>query len=376
MKKINVNLPNRTYPILIAQGLYRRLPDLLSKLALGNHAVVITCARILKACPIEPSRLLKTGNYSILLVPDGEAAKQARVLLAMARKTLSIQGLTRKPYIVCLGGGTVGDMGGFLAAIYKRGIPYVQVPTTLLAQIDSSIGGKTAIDLKQAKNILGAIYQPKAVLIDPLFLRTLRPDVVRDGMAEAIKYALISDADFFKCLTERRGRILSLKDPEISDMIYRCAAIKADLVSRDEKEEKGLRTTLNFGHTLGHALEAAGGYRRLTHGQAIGLGMIYAGALSVMLGLTQRAVAGRIYATIADYGLPVWLPYPPQKVMSALIHDKKFIAGKIRMVLLKNIGESIVCDDIEENTVKKSLEMFLGNKLLKYLGITHCRTSG
>ncbi|RLC33488.1 MAG: 3-dehydroquinate synthase, partial [Candidatus Nealsonbacteria bacterium] len=256
--------------------------------------------------------------------------------------------------IACLGGGTIGDLGGFAASIYKRGIPYIQIPTTLLAQIDSSIGGKTAIDLNIAKNILGSFYQPKAVFIDPIFLKTLPLPEIKQGLAEIIKYGVIKNKDFFFFLKKNYKKILKLDKACILKIINICAGMKAQIVSQDEKEKKGLRTILNFGHTLAHALESSLRYKKLSHGEAVSLGMLYAAQLSYHLGKCNKKCLEEILQMIKLFGLPYRISFDPLSLYKSLCYDKKFISGKIRMVLVKEIGRVKVVENINPNSVKKA----------------------
>jgi len=266
--------------------------------------------------------------------------------------------LNRKIFVICLGGGTVGDVGGFAASIYKRGVPYIQIPTTLLSVIDASIGGKTAIDLAEAKNILGTFYQPRAVFIDPNFLNTLEEKQIIDGIAEAIKYAVIKNEAFFNFLSENFREIISLKAPSVLKVIDTCVDIKAKIVEADEREKRGIRTILNFGHTFAHALEAASKYKKVSHGQAVSLGMLYAAYLSNKLGLCSMNELCQIRDLLKKFGLPVKCKYDPKAIYKAMSYDKKNISGKFRLVLLQKIGRVKVVDGISKSLIAGTIKEF------------------
>jgi len=358
MKVIKVNLPKNSYNIYIKQNLFKDIGRYVKKLNLGNFAVIVTSRSVFSFYAKTIAKSFVNLSHTAIILPDGESAKQKTSLFGIIQKILKVNTLNRKVFIVCLGGGTVGDAGGFAASIYKRGIPYIQVPTTLLAQIDASIGGKTAIDLKEAKNILGAFYQPKAVFIDPNFLNTLGKEQLKEGLAEAIKYAVIKDVGFFAFLMKNYQEILSLNPVFISKVIDTCAGIKANIVAQDEKEKKGIRTILNFGHTFAHALEAALRYTKLSHGKAVSLGMLYAAYLSSQLGFCSMNEAYQIRDLLEKFELPVKSKYDFKRVYKAMSYDKKNISGKFRLVLLKDIGKVKVVDEIPEKIISKTLKEF------------------
>jgi 3-dehydroquinate synthase len=255
----------------------------------------------------------------------------------------------------------VGDLGGLAAGLYRRGIRYVQVPTTLLAQVDSSIGGKTAVDLPHGKNLVGMFYQPGVVLIDPAFLRTLPDRQFRSGLAEVIKSGVIADARLFSLLEGTTLQKLRRDEPLLQEIISRTVRVKASLVSKDELETKGLRTLLNFGHTFGHAVEAAVGFRRIfTHGEAVAGGMQVASDISRRLGRMPEQEHRRLMTLIRRMGLPVRAPgLPPAKLRRAMSHDKKWGKGKNRWVLPDRIGRCTVRDAVPERTVRQAIESFL-----------------
>jgi len=362
MKTIRVNLANNPYRIYIQQGLTSQIPTLIKKLGIGDLGLILTSPNIYAAHKKLIKKTFSAQNYKTIMLPDGEKAKSKDCLFAVINEILKHQVWNKRIFLVCLGGGTIGDVGGFAASIYKRGIPFVQIPTTLLAQIDASIGGKTAIDLKEAKNILGTFYQPKAVFIDPVFLTTLSGREIKQGLAEAIKYGAIMDKVFFDFLKTNHENILSLNAPDIMRIISTCATIKAKIVATDEKEKKGLRTILNFGHTLAHAMETSLNYHRLSHGEAVAIGMIYAARLSSWMGKCAPSAALEIENTVKLFGLPVSIKVNFLTICEALVYDKKFSAGNVRMVLLEKIGKVLVEANIPLATIKKSLKLFFRNQ--------------
>ena len=358
MKIISVKLENSPYKIYLGYNALKEIPSILKKLKPGNFGLVITSAKILNLHKKKIKSVFGGKNYKIITVVDGEGVKSKKWLFRVIQEAVKADTLNRKIFIICLGGGTIGDLGGFAASIYKRGVPYIQIPTTLLAQIDSSIGGKTAIDLKEAKNILGTFYQPKAVIIDPAFLLTLPTREVKQGLAEAIKYGIIKDKDFFYFLKKNYQKIIKLNSAAILKLISVCAEIKAKIVSKDEKENKGLRTILNFGHTMAHALESSLQYKKLSHGEAVSLGMLYAAQLSRILGKCPQNELKQVTAIIKLFALPAKISFDPLTLYESLMYDKKFITGKIRMVLLRKIGQVEVVEDISSQTIKKTLNFF------------------
>jgi 3-dehydroquinate synthase len=256
-------------------------------------------------------------------------------------------------------GGVIGDLAGFVAAVYKRGVPYVQIPTTLLAQIDSAIGGKVAIDLSVGKNLAGAFYQPKLVLSDVKFLTTLDQRQIRNGLAEAVKYGVILDQKLFAYLEKNSAQFLSLDKRVLTKVVEECSRIKAGVVSKDERETKGLRMILNFGHTLGHALENAGGYHRFHHGEAVALGMRMAAYISCRKGMLKAGQAKRLNDLLTLIGLPqTFKGVAQKKILDAMHHDKKFVAGKNRFVLARNIGSVQVVSDVALSLIQEAIQKY------------------
>jgi len=277
-------------------------------------------------------------------------------------KKVSHKTRTHRPLILALGGGVVGDLAGFVAATFRRGVPYIQLPTTLLAQVDSAIGGKVGIDLPEAKNLIGAFYQPKAVLEDTDFLGTLPARQVRNGMGEVIKYAVIQSPELFRYLEDNIKSVLSLETNAIEKVISECAAIKAWVVEKDERDVKDIRIALNFGHTLGHAIEAASGYSgAYNHGESVALGMLLACEMAMRLDMLKDGDFQRIKALIRKAGLPGRIEggISVQKIMEAHEYDKKFSAGVNRFVLPTGIGAVEVIEDIPELLIKTVLKEYV-----------------
>jgi 3-dehydroquinate synthase len=358
VKTIKVNVKNHPYPIYIGYDLIKDISFYLKNLNIGNFGIIITSNRIYSLYKDLIKKVFNVISYRIIKVIDGEKTKSKKWLFKVIDEIIKVDTWNRKIFIICLGGGTIGDLGGFVASIYKRGIPYIQIPTTLLAQIDASIGGKTSIDLKEAKNILGTFYQPKAVFIDPSFLSTLNLKEIKEGIAEAIKYGIIKDESFFYFLKNHSKEILSLNTDCILRLIFTCAKIKAEIVEKDEKEEVGIRTILNFGHTFAHALETSLRYRKFFHGEAVSLGMFYASILSYLLDMCNFRDVWEVKEIIKLYSLPIRVLFNYLTLYDSMNYDKKFIYGKIRMVLLKKIGKVEVVEGIPGKLIKKSLKFF------------------
>ncbi|MCK4810335.1 MAG: 3-dehydroquinate synthase [Candidatus Omnitrophica bacterium] len=359
MKIINVNLQENPYKIYIKDNLAKELPLYFNRLNVGNFCFIITNERIFSLHKARIKKIVKDTPYKIIKVAEGEKAKSKKWLFKLLEELLNLDKvISRRPFVVCLGGGTIGDLGGFAASIYKRGIPCIQIPTTLLACVDAAIGGKTAIDLKEAKNIVGSFYQPKAVFIDPQFLNTLAAKEIKQGFAEIIKYSLIKDKGLFEKLKNNYKKIKEFEPGFTEEIIESCVKIKAGIVEKDEREKKGIRTILNFGHTIGHALEASSGYKKsLNHGESVALGMICAGQISLYLKLCPKAIVEKIRALIKLYKLPLKTSFDREKVIKSFSFDKKFISGSIRMVLIEHIGKTRICEKIPLKLVKKSLEI-------------------
>jgi 3-dehydroquinate synthase len=360
LREIHLPLPGRdqSYQILIDPGLRFRLPRVLAPLGLPHRVFLVTDTRVGGLYGDQAAAVLKTAGYSptLLTIPRGERAKTWPVVQRLARELLA-RGADRSSPLLALGGGVVGDLTGFLASVFMRGVPFIQIPTTLLAMVDAAIGGKTAINLPEGKNLLGTFLQPRLVAIDPQFLRTLPPSQRRNGLAEVLKTGFIKDPDLLIRLDQQAKRVFK-NEAELTAIIHRAAAIKAQVVAADEREG-GLRRILNFGHTLGHGLEQASKFR-LPHGEAVAWGMLAALRLSEKLaGLDpEEETWGR--GLIRKFGLARSLPHlDPQVVLSALTLDKKRQADRLVFVLLRRLGEPV----IEENVPLGSIAEVMGEVL-------------
>ena len=358
MKTIKVKLSDNSYNINIGLNLFKNILYSINRLNMGNFAVIVTSKSVSFYYKTLIQKSFKGIQNKIIVLPDGENAKTRDCLFRIIDEIIKADRLGRKIFLVCLGGGTVGDVGGFAAAIYKRGIPYVQIPTTLLSQIDASIGGKTAIDLSQAKNILGSFYQPKAVFIDPVFLRTLTKKELKEGLAEAVKYGIIKDKSLFYFLKNNYQKVLSLQSFAMLKVIETCVKIKAKVVEEDELEKKGIRTILNFGHTLAHAMEAASRYKNISHGAAVSVGMLYAAYLSCSLGVCDCQEINKIKDILSKLMLPTKTDIDYRQIYKAMRYDKKFIQGTFRFVALRKIGKVEVRENISKDLVVKTLRKF------------------
>jgi 3-dehydroquinate synthase len=346
---------------MIGYGILSKFSGFLRGLDLGKDALIISHPSIDRLYGKTLAASLKKAGYTVkhLNVPEGEKSKSAACALRLL-KAISVYDVDKKIFIIALGGGVVGDLAGFVAAIYKRGVPYIQVPTTLLAQIDSSIGGKTAIDLETGKNLVGAFYQPKLVVADTKLLKTLSGRQIRNGLAEAIKYGIIADPKLLAYIEVNHQKFLKGDSEVLNFIVRRCANIKAGIVAKDEKETKGLRTILNFGHTVGHAVEAAGRYNQYHHGEAVGLGMRVASRISVKMGLLSAVEEMRINAVITDVGLPQKIKgVRLDKVLKLMQHDKKFSAGHNRFVLARGIGRAVVVKDVPAAIIDQAIKAYL-----------------
>jgi len=355
--RLKVELKERSYPIEIEAGLLAGVGARLREMGLGGPCAVVTnpLVKSLYGDALMES-LARAGGFSplLIIVPDGEEYKN----LTEAGKiydALIENCFERSSPIIALGGGVIGDLAGFVAATYLRGVPYVQVPTTLLAQVDSSVGGKTAVNHPGGKNLIGAFYQPEAVLIDPSTLNTLEAREVRAGLAEVVKYGIILDALFFDFLEKNAAGLTGLDKAVISEAIRRSCAIKAEVVAEDERETTGRRAVLNLGHTFGHAIEALSGYGVYRHGEAVSIGMVMAARFSIRLGMCAPSVAKRIERLLGALGLPVSPPViSPSAFIESMRHDKKVSGGRLCFILIEDMG-TVALRDVEE----KELQEFL-----------------
>jgi 3-dehydroquinate synthase len=339
MSSLTVELGQRSYTIYIENGAMNSVGTILSSSNPGTRVAIITNTTVapLYLDTLKTSLHGKGFTTSEIILPDGEQYKTLDSMRGIYEQLLDF-GLDRTSTLIALGGGVVGDMTGFAAATFLRGVPFVQIPTTLLAQVDSSVGGKTGVNLPGGKNMVGSFYQPIAVIIDPLVLETLPERELRAGMAEVIKYGIIRDADFFCFLESNMGPILKLDPDSISAVIRKCCGIKADITSCDETEH-GVRAILNFGHTLGHAVETLTGYSSFLHGEAVAIGMQAAAELSHALGYCKANDVSRITGLIKAAGLPVSAPsFSAAEYIHAMQKDKKKSGAILNFVLVKEIG--------------------------------------
>ena len=348
MKEICVALGARSYDIVVESGLIDNL---------GKH-IKTKAKKALVTTPIihelYGEKIAESlGDYELILVPDGEQAKQWGMVEELLGKMLEA-GLDRKSAVIAFGGGTVGDLAGFAASIYMRGIEAIQIPTTILAMVDSSIGGKTAVNHPKGKNLVGSFHQPSKVLIDPVLLETLPEREIRSGLAEVIKYGVISDAQLFGLLESKGPNELSIEDK--LEIIARCAAIKADYVERDEEDRSGIRAALNYGHTVGHAIETLSKHD-MNHGESVAVGMIAAAWISKEYELLDERDYPRICNLVEKYGLPSKIPVLDHSEIIEVIHrDKKADEGQIRFVLPTGIGKESILRYVKDETVRRVLE--------------------
>lgn len=356
MQSVNVGLGERSYPIIIGAELdYGSLTR--KTLPKVHQLMVVTNETVGPLYLSEVKKQLETAGFQVstCVLKDGEAYKTVDSWLQILTALLE-NDFGRDGALLALGGGVVGDMTGFAASAYQRGIDYVQVPTTLLSMVDSSVGGKTAINHPLGKNMIGAFYQPKAVFADISSLKTLPQRELSAGLGEVIKYGIIEDGEFFSYLEREIDRVFALDDEVLSFIVRRCCEIKADVVSRDEQEH-GVRALLNLGHTFGHALEAHLGFGTWLHGEGVGLGMVIAAALSEKRKLIDAAAYARIVSLIRRGRLPVAIPesMEPEDFIRHMRHDKKVRRGVIRYVLPTAIGSSEVFADIGDDEVLELL---------------------
>ena len=344
MRTINVSLGERSYSIFIEEDALARLGTECRKLKLGRRCAVISDQHVAPLYAQKGLAALTAAGFDpvLLTVPAGETAKSLKTIHACYDQ-LAGHRLERNSFIVALGGGVVGDLAGFVAATYLRGIAFVQAPTSLLAQVDSSVGGKVGVNLKAGKNLVGAFYQPRLVLCDLKVLSTLPPRELRAGLAEVIKYGIIYDASLFRRLERDLPKLLRLDSAALGAAVARCCEIKAEVVGQDEQEH-GLRAILNFGHTIGHAIEAISGYGRHLHGEALAIGLVAAAKLSArQLGLAPREV-DQITTLLAAAGLPTRITFNPkqrQRLFEAMRLDKKVSGGDVKFVLAERIGKAV-----------------------------------
>ncbi|HCA13015.1 MAG TPA: 3-dehydroquinate synthase [Marinobacter adhaerens] len=339
-RELSVELGERSYPIFIGEGLLGTQD--LSAFVSGAQVMIVTNETVAPLYLERAKASFPGKRVDTVVLPDGERFKDWQTLNSIFDGLLEHRH-TRKTLLVALGGGVVGDMAGFAAACYQRGVPFIQIPTTLLSQVDSSVGGKTGINHPLGKNMIGAFHQPQAVLIDTASLQTLPAREVSAGLAEVIKYGLIRDQGFLGWLEEHMDALVSLDPEALAEAIFRSCACKAEIVALDEREG-GLRAILNLGHTFGHAIETYAGYGNWLHGEAVGTGMLMAAELSALEGMISRDDCDRINRLILRAGLPDKPPVAmtADDFMGLMAVDKKNVDGLLRLVLLRSVGDAVV----------------------------------
>ncbi len=359
VETVRVSLAERSYDIAIGSGALDLLPEFLRSRSQSDHVAIVTDVTVDELyADAAGDRLVEEGwEVDILVVDPGETTKSTEVADDLW-KALLAEGADRQSLVVAIGGGVVGDLAGFVAATFARGLDFFQIPTTLLAQVDSSVGGKVGVNLPGAKNMVGAFWQPRGVLVDVDVLQSLPDREYRAGLAEVVKYGVILDADFFAYL-ESHVNAINAKDPAaLTHIVHRSCRLKADIVEQDERETTGLRACLNYGHTYAHAFEALGDYAALLHGEAVAAGMRCAARLASRLGRLDAVAVKQQDALLAALGL---LRDPPtidaDELLRVMHRDKKVSAGKLRFILPDQIGRVALVDDVPDNLVLAALEM-------------------
>ncbi len=356
MIDVPVKLGARSYRILVGAGALAMAGTELARLKVGRKVALVTDAAILALHGAAVTHSLAAASFDVttVLLPEGERAKTLDVAASTWERFLEA-GLDRSSTVVALGGGAVGDLAGFAAATYMRGIGVVQAPTTLLAQVDASIGGKTAIDHPRAKNLIGAFHQPRLVLSDTAALLTLPEREYRSGLAEVIKHGIVLDAAYFEDVERSVAALLQREPAALERIVAGSCRLKASVVERDEQEAE-LRHVLNYGHTIGHAIEALTGYRRFAHGEAVALGIAAEAGIAERLGLAEPATRVRQLRLLEAVGLPVrGVGEAPERVVEALARDKKAKDGRLRFVLLERIGAACVRADVPPAALEETL---------------------
>ena len=336
--QLKVDLKDRSYPIIIEKGLINRVSKEIIKVYKGKKIFIITDDNVNKYYGGKISEELKHKDFEVKLLSlkPGEETKNFNTLPMIYNELLDFN-LTRSDLIIALGGGVIGDLAGFVASTYLRGVDFIQIPTSLLAQVDSSVGGKVAVDLERGKNLVGSFYHPKCVLIDPEVLNTLDNRFFIDGMAEVIKYGCIKDKQFFDYIEKMENKKQLINSMEL--IIHKCCDIKRQVVENDEKD-KGERMLLNFGHTLGHAIEQYYNYTKYSHGEGVAIGMYEISKISEEKGLTKKGTSQRIKDILVKYNLPYELDINIEEILEAINLDKKKLGNNLNVIILKEIGSS------------------------------------
>ncbi len=355
MKTVEVSLGERSYPIHVGESLLQQ-PDLMLPYLGSGRAVVVANETVSPLYSEQTKQLLGAQFAEEIVLPDGEEYKHLNTVSLIYDRLMAGK-YDRNTTLVALGGGVVGDITGFAAATYQRGVNFIQIPTTLLAQVDSSVGGKTGVNHAAGKNMIGAFYQPRCVLIDTQVLKTLPQREVLAGLAEVVKYGLIGDKDFFNWLEANHKAVLALSNRELTEVITRCCQFKADIVARDEREG-GIRVLLNLGHTFGHAIETASGYGELLHGETVAMGMVMAADLSCRMEWIDAGVAAHVrYVLEQKFNMPVIPPadITEEQYLNLMASDKKVDEGRIRFILLRSIGAAEITADVDKALLSETL---------------------
>jgi 3-dehydroquinate synthase len=351
IRTVTINLGLRSYPVYIGENLLDEAGVLCRKASLNGHAALVTDTKVGALYSEQVLKALTNSGFktSVHLVNAGELSKSFEVVSTLC-EDFARHGVDRQSFVVALGGGVVGDLAGFAAAVYNRGVPVIQVPTTIMAQVDSSIGGKTGINLSTGKNLVGAFHQPLAVLADTSTLRTLGQREWNEGFAEVIKYGVIREK---RLLAELKNRAQLLPD-----LVQRCVEIKGSFVAEDEREITGSRALLNFGHTLGHAIEAVAGYGTFLHGEAVALGMLAAAHVSAKRSGLPKEDLKEIETAIKLFDLPTQLPreLSRSKILERVFADKKFVDGKIRFIVTPKLGSALLADNVTVEDLESGLQ--------------------
>ncbi|HXO33555.1 MAG TPA: 3-dehydroquinate synthase [Candidatus Acidoferrales bacterium] len=357
MAQVTIHVPPRPYQARIENGLLARAGALLAELLpQASKLFVVTVPPVRRRWGSKLLSSLTAAGFKpkVLQMPDGELSKKLANIETMAERLVRL-GADRKAVLIAFGGGVVGDVSGLLASLYMRGIDLVQIPTTVLAQVDASVGGKTGVNLGAGKNLLGTYHHPRVVLIDPEVLRTLSDRAYRAGLYEALKCGIIGDLDLFLRFEQKRAQILKRDPVELEGLIAQSVRLKAEIVSADE-QEGGLRRVLNLGHTIGHALEAETGYRGLLHGEAVAWGLIAAANIGLTVGRTDSVTAGRIADAVLSLGRLPELKVSARKIVARLQSDKKTQNGAVHFVLPREIGKVEIASDVPDRVVLNAVE--------------------
>lgn len=356
MPKVKVDLPNNSYIIDIGCDILDKIGQALSEFKFSKQLLLITDDNVAPLYSDTVKNSLINQGYSVdmFVIPAGESSKSFDMAKDIYTKAIKL-GLDRKSAIIALGGGVVGDLAGYIASTYLRGIPFVQVPTSLLAQVDSSVGGKVAINHELGKNLIGSFYQPKKVIIDLKCLQTLPKREIISGMAEIVKYGFIYDKNLFQYLLDNSNSLMNIDLESMAKVVARSCEIKADVVKQDEKEAN-LRAILNFGHTIAHAIESNTKYKLYTHGEAVGIGLYGAVLLSHYLGMVESTIVEQTKMILNKFELPLQAEQcKVEELFEILGRDKKAVNGKVKWILLDEIGKVIISDKISGDNIRKVL---------------------